>query len=288
MNAGRWTGAEDEWNEMTRSYEVGHGAPDRGTGYYDGGSYDAPAHDLPGYGQQTYDTLPRGVGVHDALTYGVQFRMADPGLGAAEEETYGASWEFEEGLARLLRTAAPEPSAPPAIPRQRVAHRRRPGRPARVAHALRRLARGPVPWLKVISLLIAAVTAAIVAMVGALGGAISYDPLRELAVPGVVGELAGWWPLLVYGPWLVASLSILRAAVHRRRAVHSWVVVVFFSVVAVYLCVAHSDRTTVGIAVSGLPPIAALVCFQQLVRQVTLTSPPRTGPRQPRHTVRRG
>jgi hypothetical protein len=103
----------------------------------------------------------------------------------------------------------------------------------------------------------------------------------------VTGELAGWWPLLVYGPWVVASLSILRAALHRRRAAHSWAVVVVFSLVAVYLCVAHAGHSPVRLAVAGLPPITALVCFHQLVRQITLTSPPRTGSRRPRHTVPR-
>lgn len=49
--------------------------------------------------------------------------------------------------------------------------------------------------------------------------------------PGVLA----WWPLLVYGPWLVASLSVLRAALHRRRAVHSWAVVLLFSHIAMVL-----------------------------------------------------
>ncbi|MDI5966165.1 DUF2637 domain-containing protein [Streptantibioticus silvisoli] len=263
-----------------------------GTGYETGaytGGYDAGAG--PG-GYPAMDETPAygvaAAGAAGGYPGGPGPRIADPGMDAAEAETYGPSWEFEEGLARLLQTSAPE-SVPPRIPRQRFAHRRQSKRLARAWRRVRRLvkAAGPISWLKLISLTLAALTAVVVAVVGALSGVISYDPLRRLAVPGVVGELAGFWPLLVYGPWLVASMSILRAAVHRRRAAHSWLVVVIFSAIAVYLCVAHAGRTPVRLAVAGLPPITALVCFHQLVRQITLTNPPRKGPRRPRHTARR-
>ncbi len=314
MNAGGWPDAADEWTGNTISYGGGgsgrvdpshgqvyadHGPvyPDRGPVYTDHAAMyrdHGPVHyDEAPYGEAAHDTMPRGVSAHEPFEYGVRFRAAEPGFAAPEagldpEEAYSASWEFEEGLARLLRTAEPEPPAA-VVPRQRYAHRRRPRRVVRALSGLRRLAGGgPVPSLKLISLLIACVTAVIVAVVGALSGVVSYGPLRRLALPGGFGDLAAWWPLLVYGPWLVAALSILRSAVHRRRAVHSWVVVVCFSAVAVYLCVAHSGHTPVGLAVSGLPPIAALICFQQLVRQITLTSPPLNSHSRPRHTVRGG
>jgi hypothetical protein len=58
--------------------------------------------------------------------------------------------------------------------------------------------------------------------------------------------------------------------------------VVLFSVLAVCLCVAGVGRSPVRLAVAGLPPIAALVCFHQLVRQITLSAPPRKGPQRPR------
>ncbi|NUK51619.1 DUF2637 domain-containing protein, partial [Streptomyces lunaelactis] len=169
--------------------------------------------------------------------------------------------------------AAPVP-VPVTIPRKHGA-RRRPSRLVRCVRWIR------APWLKVLSLLIAALTAAIVGMVSVLGGLIAYDPLRTLASPA--HGLAGWWPLLVYGPWLVASLSILRAALHRRRAVHSWVVVILFSAVAMCLCVAHAPRTPIAMAVAGLPPITALISFQQLVLQITLTSPARHAQPRQRH-----
>jgi hypothetical protein len=265
------------------SYETGHGAPG-----YNPVSYDPGTHGLLAYGMEEPDTLPQGLAAPEGLAFGGQFRIADNGMDPPEEDGYATSWEFEEGLARLLQTSTPEPTPPLNIPRQRYAHRRQPRRFMYAMGKLKRLAGGPVPWLKVISLLMAALTAVIVAVVGALSGVISYDPLRRLAVPGQAGTLAEWWPLLVYGPWLVAALSILRAAVHRRRAAHSWLVVVVFSAIAVYMCVAHVGHSPIRLAVAGLPPITALVCFHQLVRQITLTNPPRNGPRRPRHTVRRG
>ncbi|WP_190086895.1 DUF2637 domain-containing protein [Streptomyces longisporoflavus] len=133
------------------------------------------------------------------------------------------------------------------------------------------------------SLFLAGLAAVVVFMVCVFGGMVSYDPLSHLARYRTSAN-AGWWPLLVYGPWLVASLSILRAALHRRRAVHSWAVVLVFSTVSMLLCVAQAPHTLIDAAAAALPAPAALACFQQLVRQITLTRPPRQA--NPRHRTR--
>jgi hypothetical protein len=134
--------------------------------------------------------------------------------------------------------------------------------------------------LRTASQVIAALTAVTASSVSFFGGMVAYDPLRVVALARMQGGLASWWPLLVYGPWLVASLSVLRAALHQRRAVHSWCVVLFFSSIAMLLCVIQAPRTIVDITAAALPGLASLACFQQLVRQVTLTRPPRrTTPR---------
>ncbi|WP_432036421.1 DUF2637 domain-containing protein [Streptomyces cucumeris] len=206
------------------------------------------------------------------------FPLPDP-------ETIEGRWDLEGDLARLLQTAAPEEPPQPAAPPHPVA----PPHPAPPLHAptnaqvrggrgKRRRVRfrlPTMPWVQLTSLLFAAATTVIVAMLSVLGGMISYPPLRYLASPSTSEAMAAWWPLLVYGPWLVASLSVLRAALHRRGAAHSWAVVVLFSVIAVFLCVAHAPKNPASMAVAGLPPVAALVSFHQLVRQITLTSPPR-------------
>ncbi|MGA5407695.1 DUF2637 domain-containing protein [Streptomyces lavendulocolor] len=131
------------------------------------------------------------------------------------------------------------------------------------------------------SLLIAALTAVVVSMVSVYGGMVAYAPLlRSAAGSGTPAGVVRWWPLLVYGPWLVASLSIIRAAFHRRRALHSWAAVLLFSAIATALCVAQAPRTPLDAAAAALPAVAALACFQQLVRQITLTRPPlRSAPR---------
>jgi hypothetical protein len=128
--------------------------------------------------------------------------------------------------------------------------------------------------VQTMSFCLATLGAVVVSMVSVFGGMVALDPLR-LAAPHMAQGLVGWWPLLVYGPWLVASLSILRASLHQRRVVHSWSVVLFFSTLTTVLCVAHSPRTLTDAAAAALPPLAALACFQQLVRQITLTRPPR-------------
>jgi hypothetical protein len=129
-----------------------------------------------------------------------------------------------------------------------------------------------------LSIVTTGVTVAIVAAVCVLGGAVTHNPLRHLAGADTAPrEVADWWPLLVYGPWMVASLSILRAALHQRRAPHSWCVVLLFSAFAIVLCIDQAPRTITSATVASLPTIATVACFHQLVRQITLTRPPRRG-----------
>ncbi|GAA3487030.1 DUF2637 domain-containing protein [Streptomyces cremeus] len=196
---------------------------------------------------------------------------------------------LEDELARILGTSAEPPAQQTEQTRQPDVPLPRPGshdhRKRRRPHT--RLRRQGWSWVRGVSISLAALTTVIVAMVSAFGAVVTYNPLRHLAQPIVPGHLAELWPLLVYGPWLVASLSVLRAALHHRGAAHSWFVVILFSAVALTLCVNHADKTLVGIAVAGLPPITALSCFHQLVRQITLTRPHRRPTRhRPAHRVR--
>ncbi|MFI0964412.1 DUF2637 domain-containing protein [Streptomyces sp. NPDC021080] len=134
--------------------------------------------------------------------------------------------------------------------------------------------RNPRNWVQTVSFVIAAVAAATVSMVSVFSGMVAYSPLQRIASNAQSGT-GPWWPLLVYGPWMVASLSILRAALHQRRAVHSWYVVLLFSSVAMMFCVADAHQTITGVATAVVPALASLTCFQQLIRQITLTRPPR-------------
>ncbi|WP_324789849.1 DUF2637 domain-containing protein [Streptomyces sp. H51] len=209
-----------------------------------------------------------------------------------------SGWDPVEELAYLLQEAVPgeQPAgAPPprndsapdgdfADPMQNLAKITAQLPPIRRPSAGHRRTRdrksGRARLLQTGSLLIVAVVAVIVAVVDVLGAVASYGPLQSITADAKGGTVS-WWPLLVYGPWTVASLSILRTALHRRRALHSWLIVLLFSSVAMMLCVAQADRTFTGVAGAALPALASLACFQQLVRQVTLTLPPRQ--RTPRH-----
>jgi hypothetical protein len=148
----------------------------------------------------------------------------------------------------------------------------------------RRSRKREIGVLRTTSFFLAAAAAVVVSMVCVFGGIVSYGPLRHLAEYRTSTGAVGWWPLLVYGPCMVASLSILRAALHRRRAAHSWAVVLVFASVTMFLCIAQAPRTPVDAAAAALPALAVLACFQQLVRQVTLTRPPRQT--NPRHRTR--
>lgn len=209
-------------------------------------------------------------------------------------------WDPAEELAFLLQdameqqTGVPSPSATdasalapaPGTPLsnlQEITAELPPLRESPTSH--RRVRRGrKVSRLRAASLFVAALAAVIAASVSLFGGMVAYEPLRLAAVTRTRGSVVSWWPLLVYGPWLVASLAVLRAALHQRRAVHSWAVVLLFSAIAMFLCIVEAPRTVSDGAAAALPGLASLVCFQQVVRQITLTRPPRRA--VPRHRQR--
>lgn len=197
----------------------------------------------------------------------------DP-FSAPDFDVLNGHWQSEGDLTRLLQASGrlDEDTQPTLdLPSHSV---RPPTRHRRSRIRLRRTL--PRTWAKtqVLSLAIAALIAALVAMVSALSGIVAHDPLRHLASPTGPQQITSWWPTLIYGPWTVASLSVLRHAVHQRRAPHSWAIVLMFSAFAVVLCIAYAPKTISGVTVAALPSIAALSCFHQLSRQITLTKPP--------------
>ncbi|MDH6623541.1 hypothetical protein M2271_001328 [Streptomyces sp. LBL] len=203
-----------------------------------------------------------------------------------------ANWDPAEELAYLLQAQTAEnqltegplyedgfpPEQEPVFTPEGSVRRPRPPAHRRVRTPKMLLSR-----MQTVSFMVASMASVIVAMVSVFSGIVAYDPLRQVATAVPAHSLAArWWPLLVYGPWMVSSLSILRAALHRRRAAHSWCIVMFFSAVAMALSVIQSPKTIPDIAAAALPAIAALTCFQQLVRQITLTRPPRKAARRHR------
>jgi hypothetical protein len=183
-----------------------------------------------------------------------------PGPGPRSRDTTGAGAPSRPAPQRRQEASREESS--------RRSHRRpahRPGRPS------------------VFASLIEAATALIATAVCALGYLLSYGPLHHLAEPRVPQSLAQPWPVVIYGPWLAACLSLLRGALDGRRVVHSWCVVVVFSSVATVLCVADVPRTAVDTVVAGLPPITAAVALHQLVRQLRMGR----GQRRPAARIRR-
>lgn len=139
-----------------------------------------------------------------------------------------------------------------------------------------------VSWSRVVSFSIASLGVLLVCVVSILSGAIAYGPLLRIAESRAPAGMVAWWPYLIFGPWVVASLSILRAAFHQRRAANSWLVVLFFSLMAMWLCVAQADWSCTDVAAAALPTAASLACFHQLVRFITLTKPPRNPRRRRR------
>ncbi|KOT35897.1 membrane protein [Streptomyces caelestis] len=225
----------------------------------------------------------------------------DPLVYAEPMESPVPHWDPAEELAYLLQEARSEEPSGAAMPQpreetpvtappagsplgnlQEITAELPPLRAAPRGH--RKPPRRRPDALRLASYATAALTAVTVSMVSVLSGVVTYDPLLLVTTAHSSGSSSAWWPVLVYGPWLAGSLSVLRAALHQRRALHSWFVVLLFSSVAVALCVAQAPRTVTDTAAAALPGAAALACFQQLVRQITLTRPPRRA--APRHRLR--
>lgn len=189
------------------------------------------------------------------------------------DETVG-QWNLDSEFEQLFRQSAQEPQPQPQLAEHLPV-------PPRVDRRRRRSRLAGLRDPRVLSLVIAGITAAVATVVSGLGALISYDPLRLLAFP-TAHSLAGLWPLLVYGPWLVSCLSILHAAVHRRQVKVAWITLILFSGVTVALCIAHAPRTLTAISTAGLPPVSALVSFHLLVGQITLLDPRHAKTKLPR------
>ncbi|MFF5983684.1 hypothetical protein ACFY78_33080 [Streptomyces olindensis] len=243
-----------------------------------------------------YDKGIEGTGRHraPARDFVTPLTPPDPTWDPAEELAFILEEALGEQAARIPGPRDQEPAVAAEPAPAPGAHMKRlqditeelpPVRDVPRRHRKIRTRRAP-GLLRTTSFLVAALAAVIASAVSLLSGMVAYDPLRLVAASPAERNLRTWWPLLVYGPWLVASLSVLRAALHQRRAAHSWCVVLVFSCVAVLLCVVQAPRTVLGTAAAALPGLAALACFQQVVRQITLTRPPLRS--VPRHRVGQG
>jgi len=189
-------------------------------------------------------------------------------------------WDLDEELAQMLNTtqgldlsAAPVPAPAPTPP---PAHRDRP--PPRPVHRKRPQPSNHIlsgnPKIFTVGVLVTLITLCAVTML-TWSISYSYDQLRSIALLVVSPNLAHWWPLTVYGPWLLAGLSILRASVQRRTARRSWAVMLISSGTAVALCIGQSAHSLLAMVVVGIPPITALVCFRELVGQFSSRPGPR-------------
>ncbi|MER7623771.1 DUF2637 domain-containing protein [Streptomyces sp. NPDC126503] len=248
--------------------------------------FDPPQHNHHS-GAYTYDPVTRWSGEYaEGVHSGVPLTMPTVGWDPVEELTY----LLQEAAPAEQTSMIPPPRSEPASgvdttdPMENLAQlttQLPPVRRSPAGHRKLHVRKARLKWLQTGSFVIIALVAVIVAMVSVFGGVVAYKPLQNIPSGSTSAKVPSG-PLLVYGPWMVASLSILRTALHRRRAVHSWFIVLLFSSVAMMLCVAQADKTFTGIAGACLPALASLACFQQLVRQITLTLPPRKGKRNRR------
>ncbi|MGV4984356.1 DUF2637 domain-containing protein [Streptomyces sp. NPDC001709] len=194
--------------------------------------------------------------------------LYDPTWTIPEPDLVSHEWDPVEELAQMLSAPTGTNPAPTPldVPPPRRNSRRRLRHESHLLDGGRRVTH--------ITLLIAAVSlCAVVMLVWSV--AYSYGQLRAIASAVLPMRLAQWWPLTVYGPWFVAALSVLRATAQRRTARRSWCIVLAASAMAVGLCVSHSSQAVLSLVIFGIPPVTALVCFSELVGQLSSRNRPR-------------
>ncbi|MFG2500819.1 DUF2637 domain-containing protein [Streptomyces sp. NPDC048441] len=167
--------------------------------------------------------------------------------------------ELTEMLAAVAGPKPPPSAEPDEQPLSRIDRRRMRQKPPFLVACQR---------ISQVTVLFAAIAVCAACLLG-WSIAYSYGQLRTIAENILPVQLAQWWPLTVYGPWFVAALSILRAAVQHQPARRSWGVLLVASAMAVALCVSHSSHSVLAFVTLGIPPITALVCFWELIGQVS-------------------
>ncbi|BEP13931.1 hypothetical protein acdb102_22420 [Acidothermaceae bacterium B102] len=116
---------------------------------------------------------------------------------------------------------------------------------------------------------IQAITTAGVAGLAVGAFLLSYDALHQLARTSHVPALLAWlWPLIVDGFILVASLAVLDAIHTGRRPIYPWLLVLTFSTLSVTFNVLHAPGTPVAQLVAAVPPLALVLSFELLIRQI--------------------
>ncbi|MFH8386753.1 DUF2637 domain-containing protein [Kitasatospora sp. NPDC018058] len=162
-------------------------------------------------------------------------------------------------------------------------------RPQLIAHRRERHERLARRRSDIVGSVIGFLTATIVTVVCILGWMISYHPLQDVALSQLPRGLSQYWPVVVYGPWMTASLSVLRAALGGHKVANSWTVILVFAGIASLLCIVDSPSTMPEAVIAGLPPVTAVVSLQQMVRHLLVTRQMRLeDPRQkPSHRASR-
>ncbi|MFJ8602564.1 DUF2637 domain-containing protein [Streptomyces shenzhenensis] len=179
-----------------------------------------------------------------------------------EARMTGGGWDLDAELAHMLNmesTMSPSYSPPSGHDPYRAPTVQPTAGPRNRSHA-------GGPRIRPTAILLTTIIVCTLAMLG-WSISYSYEQLRAVAALFMPQSLARWWPWMLYGPWLAAGLSIMRASLQRRTARWSWTVIVTASVGSVALCVGNSSKSLLMMAVAGIPPLTALACFQELVGQ---------------------
>ena len=118
---------------------------------------------------------------------------------------------------------------------------------------------------------IAVVTGLLTLIIAAIGFALSYSALYQVAIDnGVPAKLAALWPLLIDFALISFSVGVLNAKLTNRRVWPAWTLVAFFTVLTLFFNAVHAGTgDIVKLIVAFVPPVALFFSFERFMFQVS-------------------
>lgn len=114
--------------------------------------------------------------------------------------------------------------------------------------------------------IISILTALLVFLLAVGAFVLSYSVLRDLAADYGLNDWQAYiWPLMIDAALVVCSLAVLRANLHRERAVYPWLLVALYSLATIAFNVIHAPDNLIARLVAVVAPISLLLSFELFV-----------------------
>ena len=117
--------------------------------------------------------------------------------------------------------------------------------------------------------IISLITAVVVFLLAAAAFVLSFDAIQQLAIQrGTPAHLAWLVPLVVDGAMIAFSMTILRASLHRERALWAYLLVGAFVLLSAALNAVNAVGDVWSVVIAVTAPVALFLSFESLMWQI--------------------